>query len=235
VFTLLVYYSKQIFTNWIALVGAFLAILPFFQPIVERAVLKKAFPIKLLWVVGFACIFFAGFQAWHDEYAKTHPDLKLEIEGSGLAENGGVYAAVVLAGVSNLGAVPSIAEKWTLKIQPALGATKTIDPMWIRQDIPIELHTPDGKSLNFSSKDALYLKADSDPIPSGGKRSGILFFPLAEVPASVALNPRTRYQLGVHDVMGNLVVSGVWRVVGELSSVPFVPGIEPLGPPTTQK
>ena len=185
-----------------------------------------------IFVFAVILLFFASYEAWRDEFMKTHPGLHLVMDawGTGTAPEG--MGVVVLAGISNLGS-PSIADEWMLEMIPVNGSRPTkIPPMIIPQDRPLELHFDAVPSLAYDPKDALYIKVASTPLPTGAKETGFLLFHFKGIGRDQSNIPGTKYRLTCRDVAGN-EVSVEWKATGEqFQKVPYFPGItEPRAAP----
>jgi hypothetical protein len=186
---------------------------------------RWAMKISLGLAVSF--LLFASYQAWNDEYEKTHPGLRLAIDVIATArrsENAQTATIVVLASISNVGS-PSIADQWTLEMIPVSGDHVTMDPSMIHQDKPFVFSYDSGQSVSYSPSDALYLKTPSAPLITGAKDTGFLIFDPPKITQPQAETTGTVYRLSCLDVFGNKVWADYTMKGGHWRAMPYLPGI----------
>ena len=175
--------------------------------------------------VGLAVFFllFASYQAWNDEYTKTHPGLQLTIDYITTSTTGVNDGAVLLEASVNVGS-PSIADQWLLEFIPTEGKPTTVVPTVIHQDEPLRIENPSGRGFLFNPKDVLYEKTGTSPIQTGGKQTGILIFFFKGIPQSRISMKGVKYVLSCQDAYGNRI-SGYWTLSGNhVDTVPYFPG-----------
>lgn len=186
--------------------------------IIQKYVLRK--PLTPRWEIAiFLCfVFFAGFQAWHDEYkehvsaeqAKATSDRKLDdltkpslqpqmlrLFFAPSGEHGEDCLVTMIAAVVNRGA-PSIATVSLIKVVSRDGKD------FIVQTLPptkqVELHTGGPSSPAQIYTDFLPRKLTSQPIPLNGQADGYMQFVVHGVSREEMRTPGTLFQLSVEDI-----------------------------------
>jgi hypothetical protein len=211
-------YLQAVLTHWVALMSGGVSVLvTFYQQI------RKTAGKYVLYVVAAMCVFFAGFQAWQDQYALTatttsentnlhkqldaldKPDLKAEIDEFvtgrvALAfENGksttGPASVLIVMSIRNLGA-DSIAEGYNLQVFGVDGGFIGNGTMEL---------LPDNFKLGYfkvTNDQLLTNKSEEIPIPRGGSRKGYLFFVIENVDVSLLQRMGTKFVVSFKDVTG---------------------------------
>ena len=183
------------------------------------------------WLVVIALLLFAAFfNAWREEYVKTRPGLFL------LDVRAGVIAVephkssriLVFASVANRGA-PTIADSWILRVK-LVGQKEWSTFRPVMFDTPtITLSLGDlnnSPNVVYSTDDAIYLKAASNPIATGGKITGFIAFMFPAISKENALEKGAQYELECRDVSGNSIV-GRFEMVAGPAEIPYLPGLHP--------
>ncbi|HEY1946488.1 MAG TPA: hypothetical protein VGG97_05760 [Bryobacteraceae bacterium] len=219
-------YFWSLLSHWLPLMScAAFTFVSFWQAVKEKS--KK-------WLVcstgGLALIFLltASYQAWNDEYIKTHPGLKIFIEGveTGRSSSSGVADVLMVASASSVN-TPTIAVVWKMRLTAPDGRViGTFWPVLVHDNSPITLSFT-GHDAVYNSADALYRKTADDPIPVGGRRTGFLLFLLREVESKDIDGIGVKYELMAKDVDGNEVIgSFVNDGSGGPNMYPFAPGMK---------
>lgn len=128
--------------------------------------------------------------------------------------------ALIAVTISNRG-MPSIADGWQLTVKLRDGRSVK----GVIQTIPqsIKVNRSDGV-LTYYGADALYDKVSTNPIESGGQKSGLLLFNLPDVIASDASQSGTEFSLRFIDVAKNEYRCS--QILSGEDHMPFyVPGI----------
>lgn len=171
--------------------------------------LEKWLPRRTFAVLAIVCFFLAGFQAWHEEYAKTSPGLRLTLDEYGFATAmqpkptgfGKGMPAILIATVRNTGA-PTIADNWELKIhiptRKGVISTRLID-FNIPNRPPIRL---EGDLI--SMRRLLYMETEV-PIATGAEKQGIIGFFVPGISERALMVKGTRMTLSCRDVAGNQI------------------------------
>jgi hypothetical protein len=179
--------------------------------------------------LGLATFFllFASYQAWNDEYEKTHPGLHLDIDSVGTASTSDTVIVLVIASISNVGS-PSIADQWQLEMTPVSGKPITIHPMLIPKDKPMTFRSGYGRETSYDPSDALYLKSASTPVSTGAKETGFMIFALSNVSVGQANGVGTVYKLICSDIFGTKIwAQHTMNGHGERGPMPYYPGMIP--------
>lgn len=135
---------------------------------------------------------------------------------------------VIFASVSNTG-TPTIADAWVLYVQ-LIGASQRMRvlPTMFTANKPIVFVHPNGqnKTYTFQPSDALYLKTSPEPIKTGAKVTGLIYFKLPGISLQEAAKEGTVYRLEAFDVSGNkITVDYPWR--NEPTPLSYPPGMIP--------
>jgi hypothetical protein len=167
------------------------------------------------------------FSTWHEEYKKTHPGFNLQIEGlavgpspyiNGEAE---VFLWASLINRSN----PSIADYWKLTVihgkdAPVYGKPRQLDPKE-----PLNMYSNGKAVVTIDPGDALYAKTMKEPIATGMKEVGVLWF---DVPLSFADADATGtiYILECQDASGNKTNQKYVKGSGKKAEYGYLPGMK---------
>jgi hypothetical protein len=190
---------------------------------------KRKLHERLFYLLAVLIFFFAGFQAWQDEYSKTHPGVTISIDEVGVGDDPTSHCAkvYVIADVANRGA-PTILDEWLLEIQIPEEPKMTVTPFYIDPDKPMEMNEPmtGEPSFKLDSADALYNKTKPEPVRTGSKVPGILAF---VVPGKTRDQLRIKgaiFSLSCKSVYGDVIRASVaWTGISAMHQ--YVPGMKP--------
>jgi hypothetical protein len=222
-------YIAALWVYWWALMScAAFTILAFAAEKIPRI---KKLNAKLMAILAIIFLFISSYLAWKKEYEKTQPGLHVSIERLGLSPDQkypGMTQLFAIVSISNLGP-PSIADSFIFRVQTNDGMDVTESPYMFDPDSPLTVVITEGESLKYSSSDALYLKTGGNPIPTGGKKIGILGAHLANITFKSADQSGTKITLLCEDVAGN-VISSPPRIkgTGNTHELGFYPGMTPM-------
>jgi hypothetical protein len=187
---------------------------------------KKVTPRAWFWGLAVLLFFVATFQAWQDEYQKTHPGLKLQIlqiDTGRIPNSDDSTLVIVTASLFNNG-VPSVADNWNLYVYFPTPPSTVTGRMIQIPDAPFGGSTATSSRIQWDPADSLYDKAMKGPVESGMKENGILIFNVSARPDDV----RTRgiiFTLTCKDVDGNLISGKYIKGSGEAGHVTY-PGMK---------
>jgi hypothetical protein len=187
----------------------------------------KQIPIsrKLGITLALIFLFFAFFNAWHNQYSRSHPGFVLQIQQNGIGTNlAGGTIVFIQAVIFNRGA-PSIAHDWMLYVTPIGEKEINAKLLLVTKENPIVFQDQKNGSWTFNSEDTLYYKTTT-PIPSGGQASGVLVFTVEGKDKATVGQKGTKLKLACMDVFENDISAEVTRRnVSE--GIKFYPGITP--------
>jgi hypothetical protein len=192
-----------------------------------KEIFHKPFSRRGSIVIAGCFLALALFSSWRSEYLKTAAGLRLHVEAIDVGDLQAGIAVIILGDVSNLGATPTIADNWHLKI---------ISPDGEQLFDGTPLAILDGKpfSFNFGStiysynpSDALYKKTVA-PLPQGDKVTGFLVFAIPDtLKRQTIIRVGTRLVVYCSDVFGN-EIHGEHTITGKrVDGWPYLPGINP--------
>ena len=175
-------------------------------------------------------LFFAFFNAWREQYLKTHPGLRIEIQELGLApdqDNPETTKVFAIVSIANLGS-PSIADSFQLSMKmPDSSNEITVQPYMFDPNKPITLSDSNG-SVEYSGSDALYLKTSGQPIQTGGKMTGIVSFRIPSISYEKSSKTGVSFTLECKDISGNLIKqTRVWKSGNDTKLSDYYPGLTP--------
>jgi hypothetical protein len=132
----------------------------------------------------------------------------------------------IIANVRNVGA-PTIASDWALQVTTPGGKVIEGRNRFINPDYPLELSKASGEPMVLSPEDALYMKASSNPIPSGGQVTGVIIFDLVNTKKEDVLKVGTVVVLSFTDVTGKKYSAS--RTISSLGEegLMYYPGMKP--------
>jgi hypothetical protein len=187
------------------------------------SLLRKIPPSKKFGVVlALVFLFVALFNAWRDQYVRSHPALVLKIDQNGVGVNpDGEVVIFIQASIFNRGA-PTILRDWSLFVTPPGKAEIRAENHLITKESPIVFHEASG-TVTFDPEDTLYYKTTS-PVVSGGQTSGVLVFGIKGETKEAIAQSGTKLKLTCTDVFDNLISVEVPRK-GLSEGIKFVPGI----------
>jgi hypothetical protein len=169
----------------------------------------------------------ALFSSWRSEYLKTAAGLRLRVEAIDVGDLQGGVAVIILGDVSNLGATPTIADNWHLKvISPAGEQLFDGMPLAILEGKPFSFAF--GSTIfSYNPSDALYKKTVT-PLPQGAKVTGFLIFAMPDtLKGQMITKVGTRLVVYCSDVFGN-EIHGEHAITGKrVNGWPYLPGINP--------
>lgn len=147
-----------------------------------------------------------------------------------LPSNPQTLVVIIIASVRNVGA-PSIAGGWNLQLTMPGRETVTGENTLIDPTNPIVIHRPSGIPTVYAPEDALYLKASSTPIPTGGQVVGVLMVRFPNITHAAAYTKGTTVKLTFKDVQGN-DYDASYEIKGEPDTEPkYYPGMKIVEPP----
>jgi hypothetical protein len=211
--------------NWFTLLAGCVATV--MLALFEKYGLKRKLSVKVEIAVLLLFVFFATFQAWRSEYLKTRPGLHLKVLAIdvGALQEGGQGVITILADLSNLGAAPTIADNWHLRVVSPKGV-QLFDgmPFALLQGKPFSF-TFGSAVVSYDPSDALYKKTVS-PITQGAKVTGFLLFVVPNtLDRQTILKVGTKLAVYCSDVYGNEIHAEHTITGKAVTGWPYVPGI----------
>jgi hypothetical protein len=207
--------------------------------------LKDRSQVLILWAGGSIALAFAlFFFGATGSFARSEPDFSASIDRVQTFEASGclkpmqlpnsdpddVYL-VVTASIRNSGS-PSIADGWSLSVQPLFGPILKPEGLYLPDTI--SLVTPDGKrTMSYLGKDGLYNKALEHPVGQGAFVRGLLMYRVKGSTVPVLSQPGTTYELTYADILGHAqTIQWIWPAISPYDQFGYLPGLSvgPEGP-----
>ncbi len=199
------------------------------------ALKQRPLPRRLVLGLAAAFLVFAFFNAWREQYQRSHPGLSLEIDSVmvGYEDQSPESSKwLIIASVANNGS-PSVADQWKLSVLAPGWNHEASQPFsLIAPNEPVRFNYEEGDSLVYSQDDALYGKTMPQPLATGSKQTGLLMFLFPGLSKSVVTQKGTIVTLECRDVASNRI-----KTTRTLQGVIFKhPGYYPgTKPPTYEK
>ncbi len=223
-------YMTAVLAHWVALMsGGVSVLIAFYQQI-----RKKAGPY-VLYVVAAMCIFFAGFQAWQDEYRMYAaeqiqagaPQLSAEIVQYGFAPGRTPDESIVTVfpTIYNTGA-DSIIKHLALQVRTSNGklfGTQFIPAPSREGDLRMSIPRDTGRGLQLTRDDSL-VKYMTQPIPHNGAGSGFAMY-YVEVPMEELKSPGWDLMLSFADIKDKSYLV-TYRVNGQEHATPDLSNLQ---------
>jgi hypothetical protein len=206
-------FCKALFSDWVSLMsGAFSVVFTIIGLLRPAANQRKIFGI-----LAFFCSLLACARIWTTEHrakdeadgrldSLTRPDFRIRIDQLNLGRTEEGRTAITLeVSVRNLGA-PSVIDSYQLKMDLPQYAGCTFDLFQIPPG-GIVMHDLVGKPRAFPPGSALFDKAATQPIVTGGKAVGILLYLTSCIKVDSVFQNRSHLQLWITDVTGKQVLA----------------------------
>lgn len=225
-------FLRAVINNWAGYTtgGVIVAFVTLYVMLRETAVPKR-------WAIALALFFLllAFFNAWRNEYLKTHPGLALKVFEVWKMkpkdnQDPNTTRLVIIASISNLGN-PTIAENWKIRIKDS-GSEKWSDFVSYSLVDPGNVILIEIEEVPFpvfyNPMDALYFKTSS-PVPTGMKFNGLVAVHMEQLDFSKLRQNGAQIEVQCQDIAGNKI-SGVLTVDDKTPKVPdYYSGMTPVG------
>jgi hypothetical protein len=174
--------------------------------------------------VALTFLFFAFFNAWRDQYKRSHPGFVLQIQQNGIGTNPNKDVVVFIQAVLWNRGTPSIAHDWKLYVTTTDNKEIIAKTLLVTKENPIIFHDQTNGNWTFNSQDTLYYKTTA-PVPSGGQAAGVLAFLIEGQDKATIAQEGTKLKLVCVDVFHNEIsCEVVRRNVPE--GIKYYPGID---------
>jgi hypothetical protein len=181
----------------------------------------------LYWLVGIALVFmimtFLSALLKSDSRPAFQVSLEEVVVGSvDLRDKKDVSFASVIASIANIGA-PSVIKGITFSVLVPGGMPVGGMPQTIQDGMKVS--RPDGQPERVSAKDALNIKAQTDPIPKGGMVRGRMLYLIPQVSPNNLGAIGTEFKMFITDLWGKKYMATLTRQSDQWEKLDF-PQIE---------
>jgi hypothetical protein len=179
-------YCRAVLTHWVALMsGGVSVIVTFYREI------RKSAGKYVLYVVAAMCVFFAGFQAWQEQFKiareleqktnrlddeakkpKLHGLIDEVVSGYVVPLKGRML--VLRMSITNIGSVTTVANTYVVHLPASCLGTERSEVAAYGGNFAFVM--PHGKKASFRREDMLFEKTYTNVIPVGGNVTGWLMF-----------------------------------------------------------
>lgn len=135
-------------------------------------------------------------------------------------------AVILFASALNAG-TPTILDNWHLDVR--LSPTTTVTGQLQHISETITLVDVNGRRMVYSAKHSLVDKSVENPIPTGGRLAGLLFFKIPNVTRETVYRPETLLLLTCTDVRGQKYHVSRQVLAETHGADRYPPGMRPLG------
>jgi hypothetical protein len=220
-------FAWAVINNWAGYAtGGLIVALIWLWTSVRGAQVSKKFAV----VLALIFLFLAFFNAWREQYLKTHPGVLLTIDELGVGSDvTNSFAKVfITADVANR-SQPTTLDEWKLEIKlPGSASPIFATPIYINPEEPLTFtgtHPPN-KDFKLDSADALYNKTKPTPVATGAKIPGVLAFDVQDKTADHVRVKGTVFTLSCKTIFGDLV-KGSYTWTGINTPHQYIPGLKP--------